>query len=356
MDREIFHKIIDYPYICKNEFYDSTKLQQHKSCLKKCKERDCLSMFSDEFTNFHYRCKMGFDNFILNLNDNKFIVNGLILSDNRTIPNGRKDSRKEYIISKLEVDKHLESLKELDEIICQKIFKNIEENISVLHDVKTTIGIVTSCAEVIINSNQGKDFHEKLSNSSIDLRDLYDAVDLVNNQLGMIDILVNNQSITYGNRYSINIYQLFHRVAKLFRHRADKKDISIQWKDNGQVPNVKCYESIGFVPLILLDNAIKYSEPESKILTYFNVDLKKVNVVVSSFGPIVKKEYRNLIFEKYERGENAKKYSKDGIGVGLWIGKKILQAHNSDIAYDYEHVRDGLGFNKFIFEITFNEQ
>jgi K+-sensing histidine kinase KdpD len=351
MDREIFEKVVVVPYVYECEFYDSQKLTQHKSCIKKCKEKDCFKLLNGDIQNNHYRCTMGFDNFKLVLNDHKYILNGLILNDNKVIIAGRKESRRDYIVSQKDIDTHINYLENLNEVICRKIFENIEENISVFHDVKTSIGIVTSCAEEIINENGGNDFNEKLNNSTQPVRDLYDSIDLVNSQLGMIDILVNTQSITYGNLYNINIYQLFHRVAKLFRHRADKKSINIQWRDNGLVPSVKCYESVEFIPIILIDNAIKYSEPNTTIKTYFTVSMDRITVVVSSFGPIVKREFRDLIFEKYERGEIAKKYCKEGIGVGLWICRKILEAHESNIEYKYEHIANGLGYNKFEFEI-----
>ncbi|MGF7141568.1 sensor histidine kinase [Roseimarinus sediminis] len=351
MDKEIFEKLVNYPFVYKGDFFDSEKLPQHKNCIKKCKDKDCLSLLKMDLDETYYRCKMGFDNFRIVLNDNKFLLNGLIYRDNKVIAKGRRDARREYLVSKTDIDTHFEFLKKLNEVICKKIFENIEENISVLHDVKTSVGIVTSCAEGLINSNVGNDFHEKLNNSPQLARDLYDAIDLVNSQLAMIDILVNTQSITQGNKYDINIYQLFHRVAKLFRHRAEKKSITIQWRDNGHVPAVKCYDSIGFVPIILLDNAIKYSEPNTNIMTFFTIGIDKITVVVSSYGPIVKKEFRELIFEKYERGENAQKYCKDGIGVGLWICKKILEYHESNIYYHYEHFEKGMGYNKFEFEI-----
>jgi K+-sensing histidine kinase KdpD len=351
MDKEIFSKLVLYPFIYKSERFDSIHLAQNKTCLKNCKDQYCSTFLNETAKESYFRCKMGFDNFRIILSNNEYILNGLILTDNKVIPTGRKEVRKEYIVRKTIFESHINYLKDLNEIISKKILENIEENISVFHDVKTSVGIVTACSEGLINANIGRDFNEKLNNSSHTLRDLYDAVDLVNSQLGMIDIIVNTQSITYGNKKSINIFQLFHRVAKLFIHRADKKNIKIQWHDDGKIPDIKCYEFIEFIPIILLDNAIKYSEPSTTIKIFFNVTIDSVIVAVSSYGPIVKKEFRKSIFDKYVRGENAKNYCKEGIGVGLWICRKVLEAHDTGIIYNYEQINNSLGFNKFEFEI-----
>ena len=351
MDKDLFSRLVLYPFIHKSELYDSIHLAQNKTCLKNCKEQNCSTFLNETPKESYFRCKMGFDNFRIVLNNNEYILNGLILTDNKVIPQGRKEARKEYIVRNNILESHINYLKDLNEVINKKILENIEENISVFHDVKTSVGIVTACSEGLINANNGRDFNEKLNNSSQTLRDLYDAVDLVNSQLGMIDIIVNAQSITYGNKRNINIFQLFHRVAKLFKHRADKKNIKIQWQDDGIIPDIRCYESIEFIPIILLDNAIKYSEPNTTIKIFFNVTIDSVIILISSHGPIVKKEFRKTIFDKYVRGENAKKYCKEGIGVGLWICRKILEAHETEIVYDYEHINNGLGFNKFEFKI-----
>lgn len=350
MDKVLFSKLVSYPFIYKSELFDSIRLVQNITCIK-CKRRDCISFFKESTKNTYYRCDKGFDNFKLVFNNNEFILNGLILTANQEVSKGLKVARKDYFIHYEIIQSHINHLKDLHLEINKKITENIEENISVFHDVKTSIGIVTSCSEILINDYNGNGFSDRLSNSPQALRDLYDAIDLVNSQLGMIDIIVNTQSITYGNKSNINIYQLFHRVAKLFKHRADKKNIKIHLEAYTQIPDIMCYESIEFVPITLLDNAIKYSEPNKSIKIFFKVEQKSVEVVVSSYGPIVKDEFRESIFNKYVKGESAIKYSKEGIGVGLWICRKILEEHGTQIVYKYEYLNDNLGYNKFEFEI-----
>lgn len=44
-------------------------------------------------------------------------------------------------------------------------------------------------------------------------------------------------------------------------------------------------------------------------------------------GPLVKNE--DKIFDKFFRNESAIAFSKEGIGIGLWVAQKILNAHDS---------------------------
>ena len=88
----------------------------------------------------------------------------------------------------------------------------------------------------------------------------------------MIDIVNNPESIIYGTKSKINLYQLFHKVTNLFNSKLNYKKITL--KDNyHNIPNTPCYDSIVLVPLLLLDNAIKYTVPQYDIRVKFNIEL-----------------------------------------------------------------------------------
>ena len=153
---------------------------------------------------------------------------------------------------------------------------------------------------------QGSDFQEKLRHTPIEITDLYDALSLVNSQLGMMDVLVNIESISQGTKNPVNIYRMFHRLNKLFAYKAKDKNITIRWKDDGQIPFTEAYQSLEFIPIILLDNAIKYSAADSTIWVDFHKTNSEIVVTISSKGKTIPEDERERIFEKYERGNDAK--------------------------------------------------
>lgn len=88
------------------------------------------------------------------------------------------------------------------------------------------------------------------------------------------------------------------------------------------------------IPLILLENAVKYSNKGGSVSISFeekNEDMKSILVVpVSSYGPACSKEEINHIFEKGYRGANAKKRA-DGSGIGLFFAKILCDLHNIEL-------------------------
>ena len=168
----------------------------------------------------------------------------------------------------------------------------------------------------------------------------------------MIDIFVNPQSISYGTKKSIDIYKLFDKLSKLFRHKAKKQNKRIEIrKEGGYVPNSMCYESIELIPIILLDNAIKYSTKGSEIGVTLSSSQGLTTVSISSYGIPVPIEERDSLFTKFFRGSNATRSSANGLGVGLWIVKKVLEAHSSIIFYHTTSINSSNGTNTFEFSI-----
>jgi len=127
MKQDLFHSIIEAPYIYKEVFYDSDKLPQNKSCIK-CKERDCLGLYRSNTQFDEYICSKGFNSMLIYLNEAKFILNGLILDTNNSISKERKEARKEYYIKCNNLDLLNSRILKINEHFTKKINDNIEQH------------------------------------------------------------------------------------------------------------------------------------------------------------------------------------------------------------------------------------
>jgi signal transduction histidine kinase len=81
----------------------------------------------------------------------------------------------------------------------------------------------------------------------------------------------------------------------------------------------------------LVDNAIKYGNPDSTIILSAIENPTIVCVSVSDNGPGIEKEALRRIFDKGFRVRNEDTRSKRGSGLGLFIAKSIILAHNGEI-------------------------
>ncbi|RPE05350.1 hypothetical protein EGT74_23460 [Chitinophaga lutea] len=115
------------------------------------------------------------------------------------------------------------------------------------HDVRTSYAIAFSILESIVFEQEGKDFHAKLQRCSRKIIDLYESLDLVNSQLELIDVMVNSSAITQGSKRESNLYQLTHKLTKLFEVRAKKRELKFRLIPNSDIPNKYYHESIKLI-------------------------------------------------------------------------------------------------------------
>ena len=81
----------------------------------------------------------------------------------------------------------------------------------------------------------------------------------------------------------------------------------------------------------LLDNAAKSSAPDSPIEIVVSVDGREATVSVRDRGAGIAAEERERIFEKFTRGRVG---IGRGTGLGLYISRRIVEAHGGTIAAD----------------------
>lgn len=97
---------------------------------------------------------------------------------------------------------------------------------------------------------------------------------------------------------------------------------------------------------ILLDNACKYSDPESKIkVSLKQTAEKKLRLVVGSQGTPLGKEEQKQIFERFYRADPSRG-KVGGYGLGLAIAQEIVGQHGGKIWAESDGERE----NRFIAE------
>ncbi|MCX6796672.1 MAG: HAMP domain-containing sensor histidine kinase [Candidatus Falkowbacteria bacterium] len=84
--------------------------------------------------------------------------------------------------------------------------------------------------------------------------------------------------------------------------------------------------------VILLDNAVKYSPKNSKVLISVEKTDKHVTVMVKDHGIGIKASDLPHIFDRFYRADHSRNKEKaDGYGLGLSIAKRIVKLHSGII-------------------------
>lgn len=104
---------------------------------------------------------------------------------------------------------------------------------------------------------------------------------------------------------------------------------------------------IGQVLRNLLGNAAKYTPPGSPIALRLGRRGERVRIEVADEGPGIDPEDAAVIFEKYRRGRREGDRHVAGAGIGLYVGRRIAQAHGGELTLQ---TRSGAG-STFAFEL-----
>ena len=106
-------------------------------------------------------------------------------------------------------------------------------------------------------------------------------------------------------------------------------------------------DSIMQVAYNLLDNAAKFAYTNSVIEVSLTTKAGKAQVRVKNRGENIPADELPLLFNRFHKNDKSRSQNKDGIGLGLYIVKTIINAHREEV-----YVRSEQGVTEFMFTLT----
>lgn len=86
------------------------------------------------------------------------------------------------------------------------------------------------------------------------------------------------------------------------------------------------------VLVILLDNALKYTNEGNKIVLLSEISGKHWLIEVKNTGPAISEKEKQRIFERFYREDRSRSKVTGGYGLGLAIAKQIVEEHHGQIS------------------------
>jgi two-component system, OmpR family, sensor histidine kinase ArlS len=88
--------------------------------------------------------------------------------------------------------------------------------------------------------------------------------------------------------------------------------------------------------LILLDNAVKYSQQAKQVTILIKEEKRFVTIAVKDYGIGIPKAELEKVFLRFYRVDKARSREKGGVGLGLAIAKEIIDKYDGQITIDSE--------------------
>ena len=168
----------------------------------------------------------------------------------------------------------------------------------------------------------------------------------------MLDVSrTKTQAADLSKRTVFDLTELVLQTLLSFETRATQKNLDV----DPQLPesNVMVFadkDAITRVIYNLLDNAVKFAREGSCLVVRLYKDNGKAYVAVRDHGEVIPPDDLPFIFDRFHKSDRSRSLDKDGVGLGLYLVKAIINAHDEDIA-----VRSEDGMTEFVFTLPLAE-
>jgi signal transduction histidine kinase len=129
----------------------------------------------------------------------------------------------------------------------------------------------------------------------------------------------------------VNLSVLIEEVVEIISPLSMDKSISINFENSADVLVEMDLERIEQVLVNLIENAIKFSDPQTEIIIKIKEDPTYATVSVKDRGIGISEENLKTIFDKFSTVPSAGVGKPEGTGLGLAICKAIIEAHDGKI-------------------------
>ena len=219
---------------------------------------------------------------------------------------------------------------------------------NVSHDFRSPLTSIKGYLEAMLDGTIPPELHEKyltiVLNETERLTKLTGSLLTLNN--------LNTKGMLLEKSF-FDINRVIRNIAASFEGTCRQKAIAIELILTGDELFVEA--DIGKIQQViynLLDNAIKFSHPDSIIKIETTEKHNKVFVSVKDSGIGIPKDALKLIWDRFYKSDLSRGKDKKGTGLGLSITKEIIQAHG-------EHINvistEGVG-SEFIFSLPVSDE
>lgn len=217
--------------------------------------------------------------------------------------------------------KSYEELKKLD--VAKTEFISIAS-----HQLRTPLSAIKGYISMILENTYGE-LSEKLKRP---LENIYASnerlIKLVNDILNVTRIETGKMEM---NWQKLNLEEMIESVVNELKIKAKEKGIYLKFEKEREIPKIfGDGEKLRQVILNIVDNGIRYTK-KGGVAIKVESENSKVKIIVRDTGEGMTKEELVKIFESFSRGAAGTKFYTEGVGLGLYIAKKLVEMHKGKI-------------------------
>ena len=223
-----------------------------------------------------------------------------------------------------QLEEALERLKEVDKLKSE--FVSIAS-----HQLRTPLTVVRWAYHALLDDNEPPLSHNQKQMASAGLKKTLFMIRLVNELLDVAKIEQNTFDIAQSE---LALDRLLLDIIDEQQEASHAKNVSLRFeRPDKRLPTVLLDGDKMRIALTnIIDNAIKYSQPNGQIDIGVKWQESSVVITVADKGIGIPPDQIRRLFTRFFRGSNAPAYHTDGSGLGLYIAKTIIEKQGGVIS------------------------
>nr|MBI1231060.1 hypothetical protein [Cytophagales bacterium] len=229
---------------------------------------------------------------------------------------------------RISIDTSWDDLSNLAQIL-NKLLERIETLISGIRDVSDNIAHDLRTPLTRLRNNL-ENLKKEVSMEAYKVDPILEEADHLLSTFNSLLRITNLEKGTKEKTFTdIDLDNLLSDVIELYDPIAEAKDIRLEYQ-KAHVPYIQGDRNLIFQCFAnLVDNAIKFSEKNQKVLVQLQEDQKIITVQVHDQGVGISKAEKQKVFDRFYRTDKSR--HKNGNGLGLSLVKAILDLHAANI-------------------------
>ncbi len=189
------------------------------------------------------------------------------------------------------------------------------------HELKTPLAVIEANADVL---------HDKIGENKwiTYIQNEVQSMDKLVNDLLTLSKMENTNNINYQK---MNLSKEVQMAVAVFESIIFEKEIKLETSIDESIYFNGDKEDIKHIVSIILDNAIKHTERNNKIIVNVEKEKNEIIIEIKNQGQPIPYGEQERIFERFYRVDKARNRSEKRYGLGLAIAKGIVEKYNGSI-------------------------
>ena len=204
------------------------------------------------------------------------------------------------------------------------------------HELKTPLAVIEANADVL---------RDKVGDSKW-ISYIQNEVQSMNKLVNDLLVLAKMENVKNTNYQKFDLSKEVQMSVAVFESMIFEKKINLETNIKDGIEFVGEREDIKQVVSILLDNAIKHTNENNKVIINTNKDKNDIEIEVKNQGAPIPDNEKDKIFERFYRVDKARNRNEKRYGLGLAIAKGIVDKYHGTIEVNCKD-----GFTSFIIKI-----